>query len=193
MELLRLVVIGLMIGTVLVVGVTMGRRGEAAGDREPFDKLFQQGNYKDAYEGYRRLALDPKTEPDRVGADLLRAIECLVKLGRVDEIDDFREAVVAVHKDHWRLLRAAAESYLDNSQHVGSIVAGKFHRGDDRGGGRRVGSYERDRSRGLQLLVQGLDRARTDPDRGAAGGYLLTFAQALMGHRGRAIRGGSRA
>ena len=70
MDLLRLVVVGLMVCTVLVVGVAMGRRAEAPGDRERFDKLFTQGNYKDAYEGYRRLALDPKTEPDRVGADL---------------------------------------------------------------------------------------------------------------------------
>ncbi len=55
--------------------------------------------------------------------------------------------------------------------------------GPHRGGGRYVGSYERDRSRALQLLVQGLDRARSDPDRAAAGRYLLTLAQALMGNR----------
>ena len=84
---------------------------------------------------------------------------------------------------NWRLLQAAAESYLNDAQHFGFIVAGKFHRGRHRGGGRYVGSYERDRSRALQLLVQGLDRARSDPDRGAAGRYLLALAQALMGDR----------
>ncbi len=57
-----------MVCTVLAVGVTLGRRAEAPGDRERFDKLFMKGNYKDAYEGYRGLALDPKTEPDRVGS-----------------------------------------------------------------------------------------------------------------------------
>ena len=108
-----------------------------------------------------------------------------MQLGRVDEIDAFREAVVAVHQGNWRLLQAAAESYLNDAQHFGFIVAGKFQRGQHRGGGRHVGSYERDRSRALQLLVQGLDRARTDPDRGAAGRYLLTLAQALMGNRRR--------
>ena len=70
------------------------------------------GNYKDAYEGYRALALDPRTDPNRVGSDLQQAVTCLAQLGRVDEIDDFREAVIAVHKDNWRLLQAAAESYL---------------------------------------------------------------------------------
>ena len=44
---------------------------------ERFDKLFADGNYKDAYEGFRRLALDPKTEPDRVGTDLMQAVRCL--------------------------------------------------------------------------------------------------------------------
>ena len=129
------------------------------------------------------LALDPKTEPDQVGADLKRAIECLVQLGRIDEVDAFREAVVVVQAGNWRLLQAAAESYLDDVQHFGFIVAGKFQRGHHRGGGRYVGSSERDRSRALQLLVQGLDRARADPDRGAAGRYLLTLARALMGDR----------
>src|SRR5262249_23699518 len=104
-------------------------------------------------------------------------------LGRVDEVDAFREAVVAAHQGNWRLLQAAAASYLNDPQHDGFIVAGKFQRGQHRGGGRYVASYERDRSRGLQLLAQGLDRARSDPDRGAAGKYLLTLAQAVMGHR----------
>jgi uncharacterized protein YfaS (alpha-2-macroglobulin family) len=182
MELLRLAVMGLMVCIVLAVGVALGRHSEAPGDRESFDRLFQQGNYKDAYEGYQRLALDPKTEPDRVGADLTRAIECLVKLGRDDETDAFREAVIAVHPGNWRLLQAAAEGYLNDPQHFGFIVAGKFHRGGHhRVGGRYVGSYERDRSRAVQLLVQGVDRARSDPDRGAVGRYFLTLAQALMG------------
>ena len=183
MNLLRLVVIGLMGISVLAVGVAMARRGEAPGERERTDKLFAAGNYKDAYEGYRRLALDAKAEPDRVGGDLTRAIQCLVQLGRVDEVDAFREAVIAVHRANWRLLQAAAESYLNDGEHYGFIVAGKFHRGQHRGGGRYVGSYERDRARALQLLVQGLDRARTDPDRAAAGRYLLTLARALMGDR----------
>ena len=152
----------------------MEARAGPAASAERCDKLFAAGNYKEAYEGYRRLALDPNTEPDRVGGDLTRAIECLGQLGREAEVDAFRDAVIAVHKDNWRLLQAAAES-LFNDQHYGFIVAGAFQRGQHRGGGRHVGSYERDRARALQLLVRGLDRARTDPDRAAAGRYLLAF------------------
>src|SRR5262249_47882331 len=119
MELLRLAVVGLMVVMVLAVGMAVGRRGDAPGDRETFDRLFQEGNYKDAYEGYRRLALDPKAQPDRVGADLLRGVECLNHLGRIAESDDFREAVIAVHQENWRLLQAAAGSYLNDVQHFG--------------------------------------------------------------------------
>ena len=183
MNVFRRVVIGLMGCTILAIGVAAGRRADKPGDRERAEKLLVQGNYKDAYEGFRSLALDPKTEPGRVGTDLGRAIQCLEHLGRVDEVDAFREAVVAVHHANWRLLQAAAESYLNDSQHVGFIIAGKFHRGPHRGGGQYVSSYERDRSRALQLLVEGRDRANLDPDRGAASQYLLTVAQALMGNR----------
>ena len=97
--------------------------------REQCDKLAQQGNFKDAYAGYRALALDPKDDPMLVGRDLHQAISCLVNLGRTDEIDAFREAVIEVHKDNWRLLEAAAQSYLNTQEHYGIIVAGKFVRG----------------------------------------------------------------
>ena len=68
-------------------------------------------------------------------------------------------------------------------EHFGFIVAGKFQRGQHRGERRYVGSYERDRARALQLLVRGLDRVLTDPDRAAAGRYLLALAEAAMGDR----------
>jgi len=183
MEIRRLIVTGLVGCTVLAVGVALGQRAQTSVDRERVDRLFTQGNYKDAYEGYRALALDATTEPNRVGTDLGQAVQCLWQLGRVDEADTLREAVVVVHQGNWRALQAAAESYLNEAQHFGFIVAGKFQRSQRAGGGRYVGSYERDRARALQLLVQGLDRARTDPDRRAAGRYLLTLAQAIMGNR----------
>ncbi len=183
MDLRCVIAVGLVCCTVLAIGVAAVQPPQPDTDRERFDKLRAEGNFKDAYEGYRRLALDPKTEPGQVGADLKRAIECLVQLGRVDEVDAFREAVVVVQAGNWRLLQAAAESYLDDVQHFGFIVAGKFQRGGHRGGGRHVGSSERDRSRALQLLFQGLHRAQVDLDRGAAGRYLLTLARALMGNR----------
>jgi alpha-2-macroglobulin len=178
----RLVFLGVLACTIVALGVVMASRPNQPSDRERFDKLFAEGNYKDAYDGYRRLALDPKTEPNRIGTDLKQAARCLNSLGRLAEKDEFLEAVVAVHPANWRLLLAAAESYFLPNDHWGAIVAGKFRRGE-RADGQTAGSYERDRARAMQLLVSGIDRARSDPDRGAAGHYLLFLAQVCMGNR----------
>ena len=113
MVILRLSLVGVVATTILSLGVGMAERASQPSGRERFDKLFADGNFKDALEGYRRLALDPKTEPDRVGTDLGQAVQCLARLGRHDEIDTFREAVIAVHQGNWRLLQAAALSYLE--------------------------------------------------------------------------------
>ncbi|HEX3450904.1 MAG TPA: hypothetical protein VHS97_21800, partial [Isosphaeraceae bacterium] len=182
MEFLRLVVVLVMGCALLAVGVVLAQPGPGSGERDRLDKLFRAGNYKDAFDGYRALALDAKSKSDTIRLEFERAIACLAPLGRIDEIDDFREAAVAVHQGSRQLLEAAAASCLDET-HFGTVVAGKFHRGGGQGGGRSVRSNERDRSRALQLLVQGLDLVRLDADRTAAGGYYLTLARALMSGR----------
>jgi len=45
MELLRLVVIGLVVFTLLVLGVVRGNRVNEPGDRERLDKLLSKGNF----------------------------------------------------------------------------------------------------------------------------------------------------
>lgn len=183
MNICRVVVIGLVSCMVLAVGIALGQGVKRSVDRERLNKLFTQGNYKDAYEGYRKLVLDARADPLHVGSDLGQAIQCLVRLGRVDEVDAFRDAAVQAHTGNWRLLQAAADSYFRFPQHYGFIVGGKFHRGHHRGGGRYVGSYERDRSRALQLLDQGRVAAQSNRDRVAAGEYLLILARVLLGDR----------
>src|SRR5258707_674686 len=94
------------------------------GAREALMKSFNAGNYKDAYEGLRKLALDPKDDPGLVSQELTTCIQCLRNLGRVDEIDAFREGVIAAHKGNWRLLETAAASSTDG-EHYGFLVAGQ--------------------------------------------------------------------
>jgi hypothetical protein len=76
---------------------------------------MQAGNWKDAYEGFRKPALGPKANPEQVGSALANGIQCLDNLGRVD---DFREGVMAVHAKHWRLLETAAQTYTPG-EHFG--------------------------------------------------------------------------
>ena len=81
--------------------------------------------------------------------------QCLQRLGRMSEFDDFVEKVIKAHDGNWRLLQAAAQEY-DRVEHYGYIIAGKYERGGHRGGGRLVNSLERDRIRALQLMDQAL-------------------------------------
>ncbi len=129
--------------------------------RQGAQKEMNAGNFKDAYEQFRRLALDSQTDPRWVSNDLNLAIHCLRQLNRIDEVDAFREAVVKAHSGNWRLLLAAAHSYT-NDPHYGYIIAGEFRRGRHRGGGRMVNSATRDRVRALQLMKQAMPLAEQE-------------------------------
>jgi uncharacterized protein YfaS (alpha-2-macroglobulin family) len=147
--------------------------------RESLMKTFQAGNYKDAYDGLRKLALDANDDRLKVSNDLSMGVDCLQRLARVEEIDEFREAVIEVHKKNWRLLETAAQTYV-NSEHYGFIVAGKFHRGQKRGGGRYVSSIQRDRVRALQLMQQAQELTKTETDKGALSQFYVHFAYMLL-------------
>jgi uncharacterized protein YfaS (alpha-2-macroglobulin family) len=146
--------------------------------REQSRKAHSAGNFRDAYAGYRKLALDRGADRLHVAGDLDMAVTCLQQLGRAAEIDEFREAVIEVHQGNWRLLQGAATSYL-NTDHHGFIVAGKFLRGGRRGGGRFVSALQRDRVRALQLMQLALPLALKDDDRAAVSQLHLEFAQAI--------------
>ena len=148
-------------------------------------KKMQAGNFKEAFEEFRKIGLDPKSPAREMSETLNQAIQCLQQLGRINEIDEFREKIVEVHKDNWRLLQAAARSYL-TLEHNGVIIAGKFQRGPHRGGdGRQVHASERDRVRALQLLTQAMPLALKDDNKADAAEFHWVFAQVLlngMGH-----------
>jgi alpha-2-macroglobulin len=147
--------------------------------RQTLYKAIQDGNFKNAYDGLRKMALNPKNDPLKVGEDLTKAILCLQRLGRSDEADAFREGVIEAHKNNWRLLATAAKSLTDNEHH-GFIVAGKFNRGNARGQGRYVNSFKRDRVRALQLYEQAASLIGNENDKQAVGAFYLQFAGAFL-------------
>ncbi len=134
-----------------------GGPGDVAAQRQRLHDAFHQGNFRDAYDGLRKLLLDPQVAPS--GDDLSDAVQALVRLNRVSEIDELLESAVKVHQGlpgQWTLLWDVAGQYIQ-VQHQGTIIAGKFVRGPHRGGdGRFVNSLARDRVRALQLMVQAL-------------------------------------
>ena len=146
-------------------------------------KAVNDGNYADAYEGLRKLALQPDTPGQQVADEVNAAITCLRQLGRLNEIDDFREAVVAAHPKDWRVLSAVAESY-ESVDHYGALVGGHFERGPHRGPAKIVNSIARDRVRALQLYRQALAAADSLPDKSIASSIPLGLARALANGTG---------
>jgi len=169
--------------SVVLIGAAYGY-GQATAVPEPAElqQLYKDGNYKEAYEGYRRRALRKTTDPKQVGNDLTMALHCLQRLNRVDEIDAFREEVIKVHEENWRLLNAAARTY-QNVQHYGYIIAGEFHRGQHRGGGQHASSVERDRVRSLQLMEQALPLVLSETNKNEVAQFHREFADMFMQDR----------
>jgi len=142
-------------------------------------KNFKAGNFKEAYVDYKKLTLDPQNDPLKVGSDFNSAVNCLLRLARISEIDSLRDQFVAVHKKNWRAVQAAALNLL-HGQHYGYIVAGEFTRGHRRGGGRYVNITERDRAQSLQLFVAGMPLVAEVKDQTQTSQYFFDFAQALL-------------
>jgi uncharacterized protein YfaS (alpha-2-macroglobulin family)/tetratricopeptide (TPR) repeat protein len=155
---------------------------QASSRRERAAELQTQGNFVEAYDLYRQLAIDAgAAEP----ADIGYAVGCLNNLGRQDEIDEFLESAIAQHQGNWRILVAAAHQYT-YTNHYGFLIGGEFRRGHHRGGGRWVNSIERDRVRALQLMEQARvlvinDAAVEDHERGS---FFFDYANTIMGQRG---------
>ena len=69
---------------------------------------FQEGQWREAFESYKRRALDEQNSGKQLADDFLKAIQSLRKLQQDQQIDEFREDVIEVHADDWRLLQQAA-------------------------------------------------------------------------------------
>jgi uncharacterized protein YfaS (alpha-2-macroglobulin family) len=151
--------------------------------RKKADKTYTDGNWKNAFDLYHRLCLEIKNDPKRVGKDFIQAWQSLRQLNRLNELDAFRENVIQRHADNWRLLLDAARSYSQNT-HWGYMVAGEFHRGHHRGGGKYVNAVARDRVRALQLMQQAVGQAEKDPSTSEAAQFYIQFAGIFQQHRG---------
>ena len=146
-------------------------------------KLKNDGNFREAYDGLRRLCLDPNSGAATVSQDLASAVECLNNLGRIQEFDDLLEKTIVAHQQNWRLLHAAAQQYL-SVEHNGFRIAGKFERGPHRGGGEMINSLERDRVRALQLMQLALPLVQNENNKAEVSQFWMSLADMLLANRG---------
>ena len=151
--------------------------------RKEARQAYSDGNWKDAYDLYRRLCLEIENDPRTVGADLVQAWQCLRQLNRLSELDAFREQVIRRHRNNWRLLQSAAQSYIQNA-HWGYMIAGEFERGGHRGGGKYVNAIQRDRVRALQLMNQALKLTERETAKSEVAYFYLEFARFFLQYRG---------
>ena len=151
--------------------------------RRKAQNSYNNGNWKDAYEQYHKLIFETQNDPKRVGQDFTLAWQCLRHLNRLHELDTFREQAIQAHSGNWRLLRDAARSYSRNT-HWGYLVAGKFYRGNHRGGGKYVNAISRDRVRSLQLMYQAMGLTEGDPVKADTAQFYIEFARIMLHYRG---------
>ena len=181
---MRSLTILMILLTLLSGAACIAATEDHAAVRERAQQDYRDGNYRDAFELYRRLCLELENDRKQIGTDLYWAWQCLRQLNRLDELDRFRERVIGAHSQNWRLLMAAARSYADN-QHWGYMIAGEFERGGHRGGGKYVNAVLRDRTRALQLMRQAMGFAEADPAENEVARFYLEFGRILNQFRGR--------
>ncbi|MBL7661243.1 alpha-2-macroglobulin [bacterium] len=131
--------------------------------RETLYQQYSQGNYKDAFAGYQKLVLDASSDLTQFSNDLSYASSALANLGRDDELDALLEDAVKVRPNTWQVLSAVAYGF-QHASHYGTIIAGKFYRGNYRQGGKYINSQERDRVRALQLVTAAIEQSKSESD-----------------------------
>ncbi|MDF1666433.1 MAG: MG2 domain-containing protein, partial [Planctomycetota bacterium] len=164
-------------------GQAFGQAAPYAEQRAQYQKLYRQGNYKNAYDGFKTISLKSDVSDRFVTNDMRMAFNCLNRLNRVKDIGAYIESVLGAHKKNWRVRWEGAKIYRDVT-HYGYIVAGKFHRGYHRGGGRYVYSYERDRTRSMQLMDKAQELSVNETNQKELANFYVYFANVLATGRG---------
>ncbi|MCA9066184.1 MAG: hypothetical protein KDA96_24120, partial [Planctomycetaceae bacterium] len=142
--------------------VAMTMQQDRAEMRKQAAQRLQENNHAEALVLYRQLLEDEANSDRDVALDLRNAVDCLRRLNLVQDADDLIESAVELHSDQWRLLYHAAAIYSGSLPDHGYLIAGKFQRGNHRGGGQVVSAAARDRVRALQLLLKAIPLLAAD-------------------------------
>ncbi len=111
-------------------------------------KLNEQGNHREAADlGKAALA-----KPDATGELLEVTVEALGELGADQEQEELIELAVKTHPKKWDVLYEAGKAYLEALVGNGSLMDGKFVRGEGGDWRNQKSTSLRDRVRALQLL-----------------------------------------
>jgi len=147
------------------------------------EKAAADGNWAEAYDGYRARLEQPDVQGKAAAESLEGAVQALNKLNRSAEFDELLQMTVAKHPNDWRLLAEAGDQFSRIGHH-GRLVAGEFVRGRGRGRSQVVNAHARDRVRALQLYTKAIEQAKAAGSPAEAGSVLRNAASLLPMHRG---------
>ena len=140
-------------------------------------KLYDEGNYKEAFDAYKEIVIDPKAGEQSLVSDLAILYQCIQRMRYYSQWDELIENVVEAQSNDWRALQAIAEQY-QSAPKYGVIIDNQWQRAPQRMTGNARNSQERDRIRGLQLLNQALPLAMQDePKRPGGGAFMAELNQ----------------
>ncbi len=147
-------------------------------------QLSTQGNWKDAFDIFRKLAESPDSNPQKVSEDLSAAVQCLAQLGRISESDDLIHKSVAAHPANARLLFQAAMQMI-SLPHYGMVSANQFERApNNRSSGAWVEVNELDRSQAIRWMEQAHQLVLKDRSSVAdVGAFYSNFSSVLLTQR----------
>ena len=80
----------------------------AAEERNKARKLYEEGNYKEAYESYVKIATNPKAGGQPLVSDLSFLQQCIQRMRYYSQWEDLIEKVIVAQGNDWRVLQAVA-------------------------------------------------------------------------------------
>ncbi len=178
MMLIRLVGLVLLVGLAAAGLAAWARKGRAChlrGKRLP--RTFREGNFKDAYEGFRKLALDPADDARKVGQrpehghGVPAAAQPRRRDRRLPGSGD-RGPQEPTGGCCGARRRTTCRSSTSASSWPASSIADSIA-----AAARWSTAVERDRVRALQLMVQAMPLALKDENHAEVGNFLLALAE----------------
>jgi alpha-2-macroglobulin len=165
--------------------VTMGLFFTSAADKPVPDLRsdakvrFDQGDFRDALEIYRKLVLDESNSGAPLGEDLGMAVQCLNRLQRQEEIDALLQEAIDAHPEDWYVYWKSAELVIAAPSR-GWLIAGEFHRGTRRGGGEFIDVTERDRAQAVIWMNEARALRPEQIDEAIKADFFKSFADVLL-------------
>jgi len=133
----------------LLTLIIMAINGTAHASLSEANQALKDGNYADAYDLYLALVDDTELDPSEASGAVRDGTNCLLRLGRFQELDGYLEKWTTNWANSWEVLLAVARARMQLPKR-GHIVDGEFQR--DHWGPRDASN--RDRVVALQLMLQ---------------------------------------